>query len=203
MNSKIIFKIFLVLVVIIVLGGARNSYAKEKKEIEIILYGDIKNDVIEYIKTNLRDIMGVSVSVGKPSIASFDAYDKERKQYKILTIFKEISENRKNTKKKVLAIMDEDIYIHELNFVFGEADVASGVAIISLTRLRQTYYGFPEDRKLFLLRCLKEAIHVVGHLYNLDHCPNPLCVMHFSNRLADTDKKDYELCDVCLEKYLQ
>jgi hypothetical protein len=28
-----------------------------------------------------------------------------------------------------------------------------------------------------------ETVHELGHLLNLGHCPNPRCVMHFSNSL--------------------
>ncbi|HDL60405.1 MAG TPA: archemetzincin, partial [candidate division WOR-3 bacterium] len=37
----------------------------------------------------------------------------------------------------------------------------------------------------------------------LSHCPDPSCVMHFSNSLMDTDYKKDELCDICNEKMKQ
>ncbi|RMD53346.1 MAG: archemetzincin, partial [Nitrospirae bacterium] len=93
-----------------------------------------------------------------------------------------------------------DLYADGLNFVFGEADILRGVAIISLTRLHQSFYGLPEDRGLFIERALKEAVHELGHLYGLRHCPDPHCVMHFSNSLLDTDKKSYKFCAICRRK---
>ena len=44
---------------------------------------------------------------------------------------------------------------------------------------------------------LKEAVHELGHTLGLAHCPNAKCVMHFSNSLADTDRKGSVLCPVC------
>ncbi|HBR21281.1 MAG TPA: hypothetical protein DD713_01730 [Nitrospiraceae bacterium] len=46
-------------------------------------------------------------------------------------------------------------------------------------------------------RCVKEAIHELGHAYNLGHCPDPRCIMFFSNRLRDTDVKGTGFCSVC------
>ena len=200
---KIIFKIFLVLVIMFVLSGIKKSYAQEKKVIEIVPYGNIDEEVVKHIRTKLRDILGINVSIGQGEMMPFDAYNNDRKQYESSAIIKEILKKKKDVNKNILAVIDADLYTSELNFVFGEADKASGIAIVSLTRLRETYYGFLKNKKLFFLRILKEVMHEVGHLYEFDHCPNPICVMHFSNRLSDTDKKDYEFCDVCLGKKQQ
>jgi hypothetical protein len=31
----------------------------------------------------------------------------------------------------------------------------------------------------------------------LEHCSNPICVMHFSNSLHDTDLKGWQFCPAC------
>ncbi|MCK5492310.1 MAG: archaemetzincin family Zn-dependent metalloprotease [Candidatus Omnitrophica bacterium] len=200
MKINTIFKIFLVLAVMFILGGVKNSYAQKKTGIEIVVCGEIDKEVIEHIRTNLRDFLGVSVSISPPEMMPFDAYNVDRKQYESLAIIKEISEKKKDTNKKILVIIDKDLYASELNFVFGDTDKTSEIAIISLIRLRESYYGFLENKKLFFLRSVKEAMHAVSHLYGLDNCINPLCVMYFSNCLSDVDKKDYEFCDECLKK---
>ncbi|MBI5187681.1 MAG: archaemetzincin family Zn-dependent metalloprotease [Nitrospirae bacterium] len=97
--------------------------------------------------------------------------------------------------EKVLGIVDHDLYVPQLNFVFGEA--GRKMAVISLTRLRQEFYGLSEDRGLFHKRTLTEAVHELGHTYGLGHCRNPRCVMFFSNSLMDTDRKGPEFCLGC------
>jgi len=47
------------------------------------------------------------------------------------------------------------------------------------------------------VRAVKEAVHELGHTFGLDHCSDPRCVMHFSNMLADTDRKGREFCPSC------
>ncbi len=59
------------------------------------------------------------------------------------------------------------------------------------------FYGLPSNPQLFKERALKEAIHELGHLLGLGHCPNPACVMFFSNSLGDTDRKGPGLCPEC------
>jgi len=99
--------------------------------------------------------------------------------------------------ERVLGVIDADCYAPGLNFIFGQARLHERDCFIALPRLRQSFYGLPDDENLFRQRVLKEAVHELGHTYGLGHCPNPHCVMHFSNSLHDTDVKDAEFCPRC------
>ena len=91
-----------------------------------------------------------------------------------------------------LGITSVDLYIPELNFVFGLASRAFQVAVISLARLESP------ERERYVQRSIKEAVHELGHaLLNLNHCQNSSCVMAFSNCLADTVFKNAEFCARC------
>jgi archaemetzincin len=104
--------------------------------------------------------------------------------------------------ERVVGIADVDLYVPRLNFVFGEADIVSGTAIVSLCRLRPEYYGLAPDEASFLERATKEIVHELGHTFGLGHCPNNKCVMHFSNSLADTDLKEAHFCSKCRPKII-
>jgi archaemetzincin len=124
------------------------------------------------------------------------AYDPERKQYlssELLGSLKKSTEEE----ARLVGITEVDLYVPRLNFVFGEADVLSGTAIVSLCRLRQEYYGLAPDEALSMERATKEIVHELGHTFGLGHCPNSKCVMHFSNSLADTDLKGANFCSKC------
>jgi predicted Zn-dependent protease len=99
--------------------------------------------------------------------------------------------------ERILGIVDVDLFAPSLNFVFGEADLLHGVAVISLFRLRPENYGLPASANLLQERALKEAIHELGHTYGLMHCNHYRCVMHFSNSLPDTDRKSHQFCRRC------
>jgi archaemetzincin len=71
--------------------------------------------------------------------------------------------------------------------------------------LNEEFYGLKEDRALFELRVLKEALHELGHTFGLLHCENN-CVMIFSNSIEDTDNKPPQFCPRCsnyLERFFQ
>jgi len=152
----------------------------------------------------LRDRVGgifhcpVEIKAGFSDLSQ--AYNPERKQYfssKLLAYLK-----KSEREERVVGIADVDLYIPRLNFVFGEADMVSGTAVVSLCRLRQEYYGLAPDEALFLERATKEIVHELGHTFGLGHCPNNKCVMHFSNSLADTDLKAAGFCSSCRPKII-
>jgi archaemetzincin len=78
-----------------------------------------------------------------------------------------------------------------MNYVFGEARCPGRVAVISTYRLKTN------ELKLLEARVVKEAVHETGHMLGLRHCPRPSCVMYFSERLADTDRKMESFCSEC------
>ncbi|MDV2480789.1 archaemetzincin family Zn-dependent metalloprotease [Methanoculleus sp. Wushi-C6] len=96
---------------------------------------------------------------------------------------------------RALEVAGVDLYLPGMNFVFGIADRKK--ALISLLRLRQSFYGLPEDAEVFRRRTVVEAVHELGHTFGLAHCEDSRCVMHFSNTIADTDRKGPGFCPSC------
>ena len=161
---------------------------------------EIDSHTLEILKDSLVPTFSCPVEV-KAQISGLDyAYNDERKQYLASRLLSTLRSFSMESGDRCLGIVDVDLYAAGLNFIFGEADVNSGVAIISLYRLRQERYGLPQDERLFHDRAIKEAVHELGHTYYLSHCPDVKCVMHFSNCLADTDIKGTGFCPKCQQK---
>ncbi|MDH5816652.1 MAG: archaemetzincin family Zn-dependent metalloprotease [Candidatus Nezhaarchaeota archaeon] len=105
--------------------------------------------------------------------------------------------------QRVVGLADVDAYVLGLNFVFGEALLGGPVAAVYLARLRSEFYGGLHDRELLVERTCKEVVHELGHTFGLRHCPNPRCVMHFSNTILDVDFKEVLFCLRCQSTLMQ
>ncbi|MGA2670416.1 MAG: archaemetzincin family Zn-dependent metalloprotease [Dehalococcoidia bacterium] len=162
--------------------------------------GSIADEIMQKLKDSVGGIFHcpVEIKAGFGDLAQ--AYNPERKQYLSSKLLASLGKSERE--ERVIGIADVDLYVPRLNFVFGEADMVSGTAIVSLCRLRPEYYGLAPDEALFLERATKEIVHELGHTFGLGHCPNNKCVMHFSNGLADTDLKEAHFCNRCRPKII-
>ena len=200
MSERVSFKIALpVFILLLCFLLNDNLFAKGgNKEMGIVLVavGEIDRNIMDRLKNDLSRIFNKPVSIGKGMPEPDYAHNKKRNQYLSTAILNAIMEQKEyNPYEKILGIVDHDLFVPELNFVFGEA--SRKAAVISITRLGQTFYHLPEDQPIFHRRILTEAVHELGHTFGLGHCQNPRCVMFFSNSLSDTDRKGPEFCPRC------
>jgi archaemetzincin len=165
---------------------------------------DVDSMLIGALRDKLPEILGMEVQMGEPIEDISFAFNPQRNQHQSTPILEQLGKTHSQGEGgKVLGIVDVDLYAPELNFVFGEADLRAGMAVVSLTRLRQDFYGLPNDEDLFFQRTLKEAVHELGHTLGLLHCGESTCVMHFSNSLEETDRKSHEFCETCKAKWTE
>jgi archaemetzincin len=162
--------------------------------------GNIADEIMEELKDRVGGIFHCPIEIKAGFSDLVQAYNPERKQYFSSKLLASLKKSQRE--ERVVGIADVDLYVPRLNFVFGEADIVSGTAIVSLCRLKQEYYGLAPDEALFLGRATKEIVHELGHTFGLGHCPNSKCVMHFSNSLADTDLKEANFCSSCRPKII-
>ena len=192
-------RILFLCTIILLIGSSLAKERDHKMTILLVPIGEIDTRVIEVLKNDLRKTFDRLILMSQAMPEPDYSFNKKRNQYLSTAILSAIAERKEYAVyEKVLGIVDHDLYVPQLNFVFGEA--SRKAAVISLTRLKQEFYDLPPDRSLFYKRVLTEAVHELGHTYGLGHCQNPRCVMFFSNRLMDTDRKGWEFCAECKTK---
>ncbi|MHB1007373.1 MAG: archaemetzincin family Zn-dependent metalloprotease [Chloroflexota bacterium] len=150
--------------------------------------------VLERLARDVGEVFGVECQVNPALPLSDDALNPARRQYSSPWLLSHLRAVGAAEGTAVLGVVDEDLYVEGLNFVFGQAELPGQWAVISLCRLRGQ--GVDAAETLYQ-RALKEAVHEIGHTVGLGHCPDPACVMHFSNTLADTDRKGHLPCTAC------
>ncbi len=167
----------------------------EAKRIYVVPIGKIQWWLLTEIKDHVQATFGKETVIAEEISMPMELVNKARGQIHSTKLIELLI--RQNHDGMALSVIDYDLYVPGLNFVFGEADPSEGMAVISITRLKNEFYGGEIDQALLLERALKEAVHEIGHLYGLRHCPDPKCVMHFSNSITDTDIKTKEFCSLC------
>lgn len=171
---------------------------QEMKYIYIQPICEAGEELLGYLGIRLEGIYGYPCRIAPPVRVPEFSYSADRDQYNAEAIVEKIMEKMPVDAEKLLCVVDVDLFVPGLNFVFGLA--AGNTAVISLARLRPEYYGERKNEYLFRGRALKEAVHELGHTFGLHHCPDIRCIMHFSNRLEDTDIKGPGFCKLCSNK---
>jgi archaemetzincin len=168
-----------------------------RAEILLLAIGDITSEILDHLCYIIERTFDRRCITGAPLPVPDYAYVPRRNQYSAGAILGELPRWQEG---RVLGVVDLDLFVPELNFIFGLADPTEMHAIIALPRLRESFYAGRENPTLFLERAAKEAIHELGHTYGLKHCRNRNCVMAFSDSLLDTDRKGQRFCTRCMSK---
>jgi len=165
--------------------------------------GEVSPPVVSAVGRKLADVFDAEVLKHNPSFEPAVAFDRSRNQYSSTILLEALYREPTDDNAKLIGITDLDLFAPVFTFVFGEAQLGGRVALASSFRLRNSFYGLPDDPDLLLERLEKEAIHEIGHTFGLVHCNDPRCVMHVSTAAEEVDLKLVELCRACREPILR
>jgi archaemetzincin len=169
-----------------------------KEHIIISPIGDpgVGADFLGPLRSALRDTFGYETEVF-PLIDEADLWiDPVRKQYHSTPILDTLALLAPPTALKVLAITKVDLFIPILTHVYGEAQLGGKTCILSTHRFGEGL-SHGVGAETFRHRIEKEAIHELGHTFNLRHCPDLSCVMHYCRDVRDVDRKLSRFCRYC------
>lgn len=156
----------------------------------------VETDLLGTLAVSLAGALRMECRVRPDRLDVSPAYDGRRDQHYSTLILRQM-QPLAGADARLLAVTSLDLYVPVLTFVFGEAQLGGGCAIVSLHRLREEFYGMPANEPLLRERLLKEAAHELGHTFGLRHCDDWRCVMSSSHAVERLDVKTAEFCGNC------
>lgn len=168
-----------------------------KSKIVVVPMGDVDFMLVNKLASNIGPVFNRSVDILKGMKMPQEAFNVIRNQYYAQVILAKLERTKANSREKVVAICEEDLYLPDESSVMGWVDQLSGAAVITLFQIRQEFYGLPEDEGKVYPRLFKETIHRIAHLFDLSECRNAKCVNYFSQIMLDIDRKSEKFCDIC------
>jgi len=165
--------------------------------LQLLPIGKLDDGLLLDLAPALENAFGVPCEIISKVLDPEFAFHAERQQYHSSQLLNRMQTSFATGSWRVLGVTAVDLYIPILTFVFGEAQVGGPCAIVSFHRLRQEFYGLPANEDLLRGRLLKEAVHELGHTFNLTHCDDYRCAMAPSHAVEWIDLKDSALCSTC------
>ena len=162
-------------------------------------YSSHQQESLAQLAESLSEVTGLRVEQHAPRFDPELAFDSTREQYNSRILLGQLLNDAPPETVRILGVAGVDLYIPVLTYVFGEAQLNGKAAVVSSYRLANQRYGLPPDPSRFLERLRKEALHEIGHTYNLLHCRRYPCVMMSSTYVEDIDQKSDRFCKDCLQ----
>jgi archaemetzincin len=155
---------------------------------------DMDGKLLKQVQERIGKVFGYETRL-HPLIEEKDLYaDPIRKQYHSTPILETLAIISPPEAVKILALTKVDLFIPVLTHVYGEAQLGGKACILSTYRFAERSSSDPET---FRCRIVKEAIHELGHTFNLRHCEDAVCVMHYCRSVREVDRKSNHFCRYC------
>jgi archaemetzincin len=125
------------------------------------------------------------------------AYDPQRDQYRSSFVLQQLLDSLPGDAERVVGVVDLDLFMPVLTYVFGEAQLGGPAAVVSTFRLREPWLPRGVRPQLLQQRLGKTLLHELGHTVGLRHCPDLNCVMASAASLEMLDEKGGSFCLDC------
>ncbi len=169
----------------------------KKIRMGVVPIGDVHEITSKTIAANILGYLNLKVDILPPLEHPDYAHNKMRRQYDAGAILKALESEPFHDYTKVIGVIDVDIFVPILTYVFGEARQGGKYALVSVYRLKRNLDGSSSPMSLLLERAAKIALHELSHLFDLHHCMDTRCLMHFSGELDHLDKTPLYFCKYC------
>ena len=171
--------------------------SSQESRIGVVPFGEVPELALKIIAANISAYFKLTADILPQRETPEYALDERRLQYDAATIINACETLHFRGCEKIIGVLNQDLFVPIFTHVYGEAKQGGRVALVSLFRLNKNPDGSSPPSSLFYERVAKVALHELGHLFNLLHCEEKRCLMHYSGGLEDLDASPFYLCRYC------
>jgi archaemetzincin len=170
---------------------------ESRRRIGILPLGNVPEITSKSIAGHILGHLRLPVDILPPLAPPSFALDERRLQHNAGSILNAMEYARHDAYDKLIGVVDVDLFVPILTYVFGEAEQGGRCGLVSIYRLKKNPDGAPVKASIQLERTAKVALHELGHLFDLHHCMEEECLMHFSGGMEDLDRAPLYYCRYC------
>ena len=160
--------------------------------LQLVAIGSPPVALMREVEEPLRNQLSIHVAPSRPQLQTPTyAFNKDRQQYHSNAIMRRLG-SMVAPHQCIMGMLEDDLFVPESPFVFGDADREMRIALVSVFRLRQG-----ADPDTLRRRVQVEVVHQAGHLVGLSYCEDPRCVMFLATAVSDVDRQGLGLCNLC------
>jgi archaemetzincin len=191
--------------------SCKNKTTTTPKPIGVIVFGDIPTEYKDSVEAALARTYRIPiVFLGEQTIPKRFFVTIKSPRYRADSIIRYLKHNKPDSIGYVLGLTAFDIsttkrdgngnilkpeYKYSDWGIFGLGYMPGVSCVVSSYRLKHP------NKKVFISRLQKVAIHELGHNMGLPHCTNKSCVMTDAvERISTIDNEGFELCEECRSK---
>jgi len=162
--------------------------------------GEMKQERIDVARKGLEEAFGLKVEVLEAKAMPKEAWYEPRERYRAEKLLNFLNKETALKYRIVVGLTSKDISTTKGEHVdwgiFGLGELGGRACVVSTFRLGAR----GADEKKLRERLGKVAIHEVGHVKGLEHCPQKGCVMQDAeSSIATVDAGNGKFCDACKE----
>ncbi len=158
--------------------------------LDLIPFGELDEVALAVVAANIQAVAGLPTRIQPARVRPDYAFIATRRQYDAVSILAALSGESNGAFFK-MGILQQDLCIPILTYVYGESQLGGQAAVVSLHRI------YHIDRQVTYERGAKIAVHEAGHLLGLEHCREPGCLMRFSKQIEQLDRLPMHFCSAC------
>ena len=170
------------------------------ERIAVVPLGEVPTLAVEVIAANITAYYNLPADILPSRPLPESAFDEGRLKYNAGKLINILDDSEFDGYSKIIGIISRDMFIPIFNYVYGQAVQGGSRSLVSIFRLNKNADGSTPSTALVFERAAKLALHELGHLFDLFHCNETKCIMHFSGVIEDLNKIPFYLCRDCARR---